>query len=102
MNQTEEEIQHAIIMWLEWSGYLVYQFAPARSHKRLGGIVPSGYPDFQVLTNSKILFFETKTNSGKVSPKQQRVHSDMAKEGFMVHVVRCLEDVKAVLRDAGI
>ena len=94
---SEADIQHQCVMWLEYSGFLVYQFAPAKTHKRLMGTVPTGWVDMLVFSDKRMWLFELKAHAGKVSPEQKKVHDDLSKEGFEVYVVRSLDEVKTIV-----
>ena len=69
----------------------------ANFHAASQGIV-AGVPDLcLVLPDSKVAWFELKTPTGQLSEKQKRTHTIFAEHGHHVHLIRSIEDFKAVL-----
>lgn len=94
---TEAEIQHEIVMMLQDYGALVHQFAIPGTHKRLGGIIPAGYPDLEVLFDGKVYWFEIKSYKGRSNANQIEMHKKFLAQGFTVHIVRSKEEVKQII-----
>lgn len=70
---------------------------PNEMHFNVGtGLVP-GFPDLGWLVNNTVVFFETKTSVGRLSPKQKLVHKHLRAAGYEVHVVRELEIFKSIV-----
>lgn len=69
------------------------------SHSKKMGMVP-GMPDLCVILkgHAQPVFMEVKNESGKTSKQQIMIHSILFKLGFVVHVVRSIEDVEKVLK----
>lgn len=68
--------------------------------KKIGGIcwkftVPSvsGVPDRIILYNGAAYFVETKAPGKKPRPLQQKIHRDLAKQGFNVWVIDSMEQL---------
>lgn len=60
----------------------------------------SGVPDRIVLLNSKVLFVELKTETGKLSGRQILVFDQIGEQGFPVHILRSYEDIEEFIREA--
>ena len=59
----------------------------------------SGVPDRIVLLNSKVLFVELKTETGKLSGRQILVFDQIGEQGFPVHILRSYEDIEEFIRE---
>ncbi len=94
---TEAEIQHRIVMRLQDLGALVLQFAIPGTHRRLGGIIPAGYPDLEVLLDGKVYWMEVKSDKGKSNANQIEMHKKFLAQGFIVHIVRSVEQAEAII-----
>lgn len=75
--------------------------AIAMRNAKLDGML-AGWPDIEVLTGKRTLFFEVKCEGGKLSPTQARIHSQIRDLGYSVAVVRSVDDVREVLADWGV
>ena len=60
----------------------------------------SGVPDRIVLLNSKLSFVELKTETGKLSKRQEIVFDQLGEQGFPVHVLRSIDDVEDFICEA--
>lgn len=50
----------------------------------------------------RIIFMEVKSPKGTLTEKQKELHQELKEDGHAIHVVRSVEDVKAVLKDLGV
>lgn len=56
-----------------------------------------GWPDLVVVAPcGQVSFIEIKTKTGRLSPHQQRIHEQLAKQGASIHVIRSLDAAKAL------
>jgi hypothetical protein len=55
-------------------------------------------PDLCFLNGKTAVFFETKTDVGRLSAKQELVHKNLTGAGYEVHVVRNLEAFKQIIQ----
>lgn len=60
----------------------------------------SGVPDRIVLLNSKVLFVELKTTTGKLSKRQELVFDEFGEQGFPVHILRTYDDIEDFICEA--
>jgi hypothetical protein len=60
----------------------------------------SGVPDQLVLINSKVFFVELKTQTGKLSARQQIVFKQLEEQGFPVTVIRSYEEIEEFINQA--
>lgn len=58
----------------------------------------SGMPDLLIIQSGRSVFFEIKTETGKLSDAQKTRIAELAGAGAEVHVAHSLEEVKAVLK----
>lgn len=65
------------------------------SHSKKMGMVP-GMPDLCVLLQRPV-FLEVKNETGEPSAQQARIHAALRGLGYVVEVVRSVEDVEYVL-----
>jgi hypothetical protein len=56
-------------------------------------LCPAGTPDLLLLRHGKPLFIECKTEQGRLSPVQKKMHARLRGMGFTVIVARTLDDV---------
>jgi Holliday junction resolvase len=94
---TETEIQKQIVDSLEILGWMVIrQNAGGRGYniKR----PPPGFPDLIALSpNGETLIIEVKTEKGKVSEVQEKMHDRLKNMGQRVIIARCLDDVMEII-----
>lgn len=114
-NKTEGRIQSDCFLWL-WNGYpktrgLLYHIAnggyrtPVEAMRfKAMGVVP-GMPDLHLAISSDnygqrfhSLYIEMKTDKGKESPEQIKVHTALRKAGNMVATVRTLEEFQELIK----
>lgn len=87
----EAQLQQKIVKHLRTLGYIVYKMDP--TYQR-------GVPDLLVLSPGGVsTFLEVKTPTGRVSPIQQHVQSQLRGQGFSTHVIRSLADAVDVLAE---
>lgn len=60
----------------------------------------TGVPDRIVILNEKIFLVELKTETGKLSPRQELVFDELGEAGFPVHVLRSYQDIEEFIRGA--
>ena len=106
--QTESEVQAAVIELLRKAGYLVIRFNSGglRDGKRFvsfyhifGSDKPaSGFPDVAAFKGAKCLLLEVKRRRGKVSEAQEQFRRYAAQHGVTVATVRSVEDVLPLIR----
>jgi hypothetical protein len=96
MNYTERQWQELVERAAAANGWRTAVVAVARSE--------AGWPDLTLLHPAgRLVFAELKTNAGRVSLKQARIHADLAAAGHPVYVWRPsdVDHVRAVLGSAG-
>lgn len=89
----EHEIQDEIVSFMRAKGIF-----PIRSRFGKRSTINAGTPDLICAHNGKPFAFEVKTQSGKCSDEQLRVHEQMRANGWTVLVVRSVEEVRDALR----
>ncbi len=57
----------------------------------------NGYPDISFIRDGKLYLFEVKAPGGRLKPSQKLRHESLKKQGFTVHVVTSLEQVKEII-----
>jgi len=72
--------------------------AIAMRNAKLDGMLP-GWPDIEVLTDSRTLFFEVKREGGRLTDTQRKLHEEIRALGYSVAVVRSIEDVREALAE---
>ena len=111
---TERGIQRAVVAYLRQvlPGAIVHHSvneqalsgadrraaAIAMRNAKLDGMLP-GWPDIEVLTETRTLFFEVKREGGRLTPSQSRIHEEIRALGYSVAVVRSIEDVREALAE---
>jgi hypothetical protein len=92
--ETEVEIQDEIERYLRIRG-----FAFLRPRMDRETTVKIGWPDFTLAPWGIPIAFEVKTDTGKVSPEQERCHREMTSgpNGWRVMVVRNVQEVVSAL-----
>lgn len=56
-----------------------------------------GWPDLvAVLPTGEVHFIEIKTPTGRLSIHQERIHEQLTKQGANIHVIRSLDEAKAL------
>lgn len=65
--------------------------------KYLINLCPEGTPDILVIQYGRPVFFEVKSMTGKVSPKQTEVMEDLELHGALCFVVRSIDEVMSIL-----
>jgi len=94
---TEEGIiQKDIVDYCTAAGCLVFRMnAGGRGYniKR----PPAGTPDLMVVHNRVLVWIEVKTEDGKVSDIQQKMHTRLINMGQRVIVARSIDDVRSFI-----
>lgn len=93
---TETDIQQQIVEYLELSGCIVFRMnaGRGRNNQRLA---PAGTPDLLVVGRlGKIMWIEVKTDNGKLSLDQEKMHIDLARRYQNVMIARSVDDVYKV------
>lgn len=112
----EVKIQENIISFLRSQGWLVVRVnssvvAPdAGSTRRMASYVAhsafgkhtAGHPDLVAYRGAQALFFEVKTDKGRMSERQEKFREAMLHCGIEYHLARSVEDVRKVLSESGI
>ncbi len=87
----ESQIQSKIGTWLRKEGYMVMKIMSAS--------VP-GWPDLVCISPlGHHIYFEIKTDTGRLSPIQKIVHKKLRLYECEVHTVTSLEEVKEIMED---
>ncbi len=79
--------------WLRDEGYV---FRRDRMDKATTCI--RGWPDFEIIRNSRVLFIELKTDKGRLSRDQVNLHKRLADVSTAVHVCRTLDAAIELVR----
>ncbi|GAB1429756.1 hypothetical protein MASR2M18_05880 [Ignavibacteria bacterium] len=105
--QTESEVQAAVIELLRKAGYMVIRFNSGgfRDGKRFvsfyhvfGSDKPaSGFPDVAAFKGAKCLLLEVKRRRGKVSEAQEQFRRYAAQHGVTVAIVRDVSDALQII-----
>jgi len=74
--------------------------AAAGKSKAMG--LRAGWPDLMFVWRGQVLPIEIKAPGGRAPQYQRGVHAQLAAAGAPVRLVRGVEDMQAVLRDAGV
>jgi hypothetical protein len=108
---TEEEIQRAVFQHLRHRGAPgVFAFHPrngSRDQRHLAGVnsglgVVSGTPDVIIIKDGTVYGLELKTERGRLSPVQLKVHDEMRAAGCEVAVAYGLDQAVEWLEARGI
>ena len=108
MYKKEDDLHKACVQWFEWEyenkGIGLLNHSPnenLNTDNRIGAMRynmkmkqlgrKAGFPDITIFHNSKTLFIELKSETGKVSEAQKNLFPALAKQGHTVHIVRSLE-----------
>ena len=86
--ESESQIQAKIIKQLKNDGYIVIKTTVTNYN---------GCPDIIALKNGKALFFEVKTEKGKLSLLQELRIYELERQLFECYVVRTLDEVINVI-----
>lgn len=65
------------------------------SRRRASGVV-AGIPDMILIHQGRVFGFELKTQTGKTSPEQEKVHAVWKEDGAPVYVIHSLEEFQDV------
>lgn len=83
----ESSLEKSIGRWCKQQGY---------QWLKLAG--PKGWPDRTLIMPGRVVFVETKTLTGRLSPHQKFWMAKLTELGQECFVVRSLEDLKSVLQ----
>jgi hypothetical protein len=93
---SEQEIQKQIIDYCTAAGCLVFRMnSGSRNYNNKQA--PKGTPDLFIVLNRRCVWIEVKTEKGKVSDIQEKMHTRLINMGQRVIVARSLDDVRGVL-----
>jgi hypothetical protein len=85
----ERTLQKLIVAHLKSMGYLCHKVDSSSS---------VGFPDLVAVSPAgKVFFFEVKTQTGRLSRLQERVINQLKENHANVHVVRSVEEVRAIV-----
>ncbi len=86
---TEQSIQNSIIKYLKSMGYFTIKTM---------AVSPAGIPDVIAIAPEGFhIYFEIKTDTGRLSKVQQAMHTRMRVNGCVIHTVTSLKEVKDIL-----
>jgi len=95
--RTEDIIEFAILEWLNVQGHFSFKIPDQRECAdgvyRKHPWMPRGIPDICCIWKHKTLFFEVKTDKGRLSKYQKIIHGKMND----VYVVRSIAEVEHLL-----
>mgnify|MGYP006264391593 CR=1 FL=1 len=107
----EDALQKSIVQYLDWAlppDAVVFAVPNggkrhAREAARLRGVgVKAGVPDLCLVWRGRALFLEVKAIRGVLAHEQRAMIHKLEYCGALVWVVRSVEQVELVLRDAGV
>ena len=90
MNVLEKEIEKHLVKLVKQSKGLSYKWISS----------VTGVPDRIVFINQRVFLVELKTQTGRLSPRQEVVFDDLGEQGFPVHVLHSKEDVEDFVNEA--
>lgn len=90
--KSEKQLQQQIVALLRLRG--IWFDCDAMHVKRTG---TKGAPDFLLALNGQAVAIEAKFAKGLLSDDQEKAHCAMRLNGWRVHVVRSLDEVRAIL-----
>jgi len=104
----ESQIENAILEFLNYSGWyarkipLAGYFDPKtrRYRKHNSPWIATGFSDIIAIKKTRILFLEVKSRIGKQSDDQKEFERNINFHGFNYHVVRSVEEVRAIINCA--
>lgn len=71
---------------------------PVNASKMIAEGLVAGIPDLILLTDPRgVVFFELKTKTGIIKPKQKLIHDNLRAIGYEVHIIRTLEEFKNIV-----
>ena len=107
MLNDEAHIQADIVKFLRTAGVFVHSVpneAPGSNAIRQGQMITMGlFPgvaDLVAWLPSGIAYIEVKTETGKLSPRQEKFRARCAEYGVPYYVVRSVSDVERIMLDA--
>ena len=60
---------------------------------------PIGTPDLMVIQKGRIVFFEIKSSTGKLTFPQEITQSKLKEQGAQVYTIRSVEEMEEILRE---
>jgi hypothetical protein len=88
----ESQIQSQIITYLEANGWLVVKIMQSNKN---------GWPDLQAFKDSRCIFIEVKTPSGRLSELQKYRITQLTDKGFNCYVITSLNNLINELSTTG-
>jgi hypothetical protein len=101
---SENAIQQQAVMWFRfnYSGMIIYHIPNENQHRKTNIGVLAGIPDLHIPHKSgeyNSLYIEMKTDKGKLSEKQIKIHTKLKDACNAVEVCRSLEEFKEVVNN---
>lgn len=104
---SEIQLQSKCFQWL-WNNYpatrrLFFHVPNGGSRNAVEGMqlkasgVVAGIPDCILIHRGLAYGFEMKTQSGKVSPEQQKVHKVWQEDGTPVYIIRSFDEFRSAI-----
>jgi hypothetical protein len=90
VNVLEKEIEKHLVKLVKKSKGLSYKWIST----------VTGVPDRIVFLQNQVYLVELKTETGRLSPRQEIVFDDLGEQGFPVHVLHSKEDVEDFINEA--
>jgi hypothetical protein len=69
--------------------------------RKRSGVLP-GVPDITILTRGRVVYFEMKSRTGRLSPAQSDFFARARDLGHCAFIVRSIDDAREALRIAGV
>ncbi len=91
--EQEKELQSQIAQFLRLKG-IPCIIPPFGKKSQL----PEGWPDVSLAYMGVPLAIEAKSATGKLRPEQEEMHALLRAQGWIVHTVRSLEQVRSILK----
>ena len=109
LTESEEDIGDAIDQFLTMEGWQVFAFAQPRSHRQLGGILPTGWFDRLTIKGQLLyeevvptyIFIEYKRPGLGLSPAQRTLKAELESMGCLCFCLHSVEEAAAMLRGLG-
>lgn len=94
---TEATLQKQCNEYLRKRGILY--FHPEKGRSNMQTTHRAGWPDMMIFRDSKALFVELKSETGKLRPEQVQKMGELVREGFECKVCRKFQEFKNILED---
>lgn len=102
MSLSENALQQECVMWYRFTylGKIIYHIPNENQHKKTNIGVLAGIPDLHIPYRSgeyNSLYIEMKTDKGKLSEKQIKIHEKLKEAGNAVEICRSLDEFKNIV-----